>query len=131
MKILRAISIGIIIWLIGVSIYSLSFYITLLEDAEQQANVLLFIMVIPLLWFGAKQYYKRDKHTSGHWVGLTFFLTSASLDALVTVPLLIAPYGGSHYSFFTDPVFYLIGLEFIIIVILYKDVKNVNNHQSA
>ena len=123
MKYLRAISIGIIIWVIGVSVFTLSSYISILEDAEQQANTLLFISVIPLVWFGAKQYYKKDTNTHGYWVGQTFFLTATALDALITVPVFVIPNGGSYYQFFTDVGFWLIGFEFITIAVLYWYIK--------
>lgn len=119
MKKSRAISIGIIIWIIGVSVFTLSSYISILENAELQANMLLFISVIPLVWFGAKYYYKEDLKTHGYWVGQTFFLTATALDALITVPFFIIPNGGSYYQFFTDLGFWLIGLVFIVITVLY------------
>lgn len=119
MKQIRAIGIGSIIWIIGVSIYTLSSYISILEDAALQANMLLFLSVIPLVWYGAKQYYKEGINTHGYWVGQTFFLTSATLDALITVPFFSIPNGGSHYQFFTDFGFWLIGFEFVGIAVLY------------
>jgi hypothetical protein len=115
----RAIGIGILIWIVGVSVYNLSFNISILEDAQQQANILLFMAVIPLVWFGAKQYYKKDSDTHGYWVGQTFFLTATALDALITVPVFIIPNGGSYYQFFTDLGFWLIGFEFIAIAMLF------------
>ncbi|WP_299212573.1 DUF5367 family protein [uncultured Aquimarina sp.] len=123
MKQVRAISIGIIIWIIGVSLYTLSSHISFLEDAEQQANMLLFISIIPLVWLGARQYYKKEIDTHGYWVGQTFFLTSVALDALITVPIFIIPNGGTYYQFFTDLGFWLIGFEFIAIVVLYWYIK--------
>ncbi|MEN1785742.1 MAG: DUF5367 family protein [Bacteroidota bacterium] len=119
MKHLRAISIGIIIWIIGVSLYNLSFYIPILENPVQQAKTVLFIAVIPLVWLGTKQFYKKNSAMQGYWLGQTFFLTAATLDALITVPLFIIPNGGSHYDFFTDPGFWLIALEFLAIPSLY------------
>ncbi|WP_298504416.1 DUF5367 family protein [uncultured Maribacter sp.] len=119
MKYFRAIRIGIIIWIIGVSVYNISFFLPILENPAKQANTALFIAVIPLVWYGARQYYEKDNHTQGYRVGLTFFLIAAILDALITVPLFIIPYGDSHYEFFTDLGFWLIGLEFIAISALY------------
>lgn len=130
MKHLRAIGIGIIIWILGVSVYNLSFCISFLEDTQQQANMLLFIAVIPLVWFGAKQYYKNDANTHGYWVGQTFFLTATVLDALITVPVFIIPNGGSYYQFFTDLGFWLIGFEFISITVLYWYIKLGINKQN-
>lgn len=123
MKKLRAIGIGIIIWIIGVSVFTISSYINILEDAEQQANMLLSISVIPLVWFGAEHYYKQDFNTHGYWIGQTFFLTATALDALITVPFFVVPNGGSYYQFFTDLGFWLIGLEFLAITVLYWYIK--------
>ena len=123
MRHLRAIGIGIIIWIVGVSVYNVSFYIPILENASQQANMGLFIVVIPLVWFGARQYYRKDSDTNGYWVGLTFFLVAAILDALITVPLFIIPNGGSYYEFFMDLGFWLIGMEFLTTATMYWYVK--------
>ncbi|MGD1947934.1 MAG: DUF5367 family protein [Croceivirga sp.] len=120
MKYFRAIGIGSVIWIIGVSIYNLSFFVPILENLAEQANIVLCIAVLPLVWLGAKHYYKRDAHTPGYWVGLVFFLVAGLLDAMITVPLFIIPHGGSHYEFFTDLGFWLIGLEFITIATLYR-----------
>jgi hypothetical protein len=119
MKQFRIIGIGIIIWIIGVSIYTLSFYIPILEDSEFQANILLSLGILPVVWFGTKQYYRTKSTTKGYWLGLAFFLIATVLDALITVPLLIVPNGGTYYSFFTAAGFWLIGIEFIIMTTAY------------
>ncbi|XCF07283.1 DUF5367 family protein [Tamlana crocina] len=133
MKQIRIIGIAIIIWIIGVSIYTLSFYIPILEDSELQANILLSLGILPVVWFGAKQYYKRKSTTKGYWLGLAFFLIAGVLDALISVPYLIAPYGGTHYSFFTAIGFWLIGIEFIVMSTAYwyinvKSRRNITNY---
>ena len=46
-------------------------------------------------------------------------LASATLDALITVPLLIIPYGGSYTSFFGSTDFWLIALEFVAVATIY------------
>lgn len=119
MKQLRAISIGIIIWIIGASLFTLSSYIPIIDDAELQANMLLFLSIMPLVWFGANQYYKKEENTHGYWIGQTFFLTAIALDALITVPVFIIPNGGSYYQFFTDLGFWIIGFEMIAVAIIY------------
>lgn len=119
MKHVRAIGIGIFIWIIGVSLYTFSFYIPILENPELQANIFLSIGVVPLVWFGSKLYYRKNNTTKGYWLGLVFFSIAAVLDALVTVPLFIEPYGGSYYSFFTAMGFWLIGMEFVITATCY------------
>lgn len=120
MKTFRAIVIGMGIWGLGVAAFISSFSIPVMEDVEQQANLVLFFTVLPLVWFGAKHYYRKEQKTRGIWVGLIFFLVAAILDALVTVPFLVIPNGGSHYEFFTDTSFWLIGLEFVSVAVAYR-----------
>ena len=119
MKKVRAITIGAGIWALGVSFYSLSFLVDILDDPQQQANMVLFLTVMPLVWVGSMLYHKEDRKTHGYFVGQTFFLVAAALDALITVPFLVIPNGGSYYDFFTDLGFWLIGLEFIATATLY------------
>ena len=123
MKTLRAIVIGTGIWGLGVGAYVGSFFIPLMENAEQQANLVLLLVVAPLVWFGSRHYYKKEQKTRGLVIGLTFFLTAALLDALITVPFLVIPNGGSHYEFFTDPGFWIIALEFLVVAIIYYRTK--------
>tara|TARA_R110002073_G_scaffold94034_1_gene219056 strand:+ start:2725 stop:2886 length:162 start_codon:yes stop_codon:yes gene_type:complete len=52
MKIKRALLIGIAIWIIAILFYSISYYVPVLENAETQANLVLFAVVIPLVWWG-------------------------------------------------------------------------------
>lgn len=119
MKKVRAILIGAIIWALGVSFFSLSFLVNVMEDAELQANMVLFIMVLPLVWIGSKLYYKKGFNIQGYFLGTAFFLIAAILDALVTVPFLVLPNGGTYYDFFTDMGFWLIGAEFVATATLY------------
>lgn len=119
MKIFRAITIGAIIWVLGVSAYMLSFFFPVIDNTEQQASMVLFVTVMPLVWLGSKYYYRKEQQTHGYWVGQTFLLTAAALDALITVPFLVMPNGGNHYEFFTDIGFWIIALEFLLVVVLY------------
>lgn len=119
MKLTRTIGFGILIWIVGVTLYTLSFYIPLLEDADQQANIWLSIVILPVVWFASKLYYRNEVTTHGFWTGLVFFITSALLDALITVPFLILPYGGTYFDFYIDFAFWGIGIEFVTTVTLY------------
>lgn len=119
MKIKRAISTGIAIWSIAVLFYSISYYVPILENADTQANVVLFLVVMPLVWLGCAYYYKKDHKTNGFKVGQTMLLTSVALDALITVPFFVIPNGGNHYSFFTSLGFWIIAFEFLAIAVVY------------
>ncbi len=123
MKTFRTLAIGGLIWFLGVLAYSLSFYLPILENVEQQANLTLFFAVIPLVWSGSWLYYRKGAQTHGLATGLAFFAMAALLDALITVPVLIVPNGGSYYDFFTDPGFWVIGAEFIGTTLVYWNFK--------
>jgi|SRR6056297_770333 len=119
MKTQRAILLGIAIWIIAILFYSISYTISLLENPDNQANVVLFIVVMPLVWFACSFYYKKDNKTHGLKVGQTMLLTAVALDALITVPFFVIPNGGSHYSFFTSAGFWIIAFEFLLVASLY------------
>ncbi len=85
MKKLKTIVIGIMIWIIEISIYTISFYFPILEDLELQANILQFLGVLPLIWFEEKQYFRIQGSTKRYWLGLSYFLTATVLDTLFTV----------------------------------------------
>ncbi len=119
MKTMRAILLGIVIWIIAVLFCSVSYYLPILEDADTQANVVLFVAVMPLVWFGCSYYYKKDRKTHGYLVGQTMLLTAVAFDALITVPLFVIPNGGSNYTFFTSLGFWIIAFEFLSVAILY------------
>lgn len=119
MKTQRSILLGIAIWIIGILFYSISYAIPILENPETQANIVLFVAVMPLVWFACSFYYKKDTKTHGFKVGQTLLLTAVALDALITVPFFVMPQGGSHYSFFTSLGFWIIAFEFIAVATLY------------
>ena len=123
MKTIRAILIGIGIWVIAVTFYSLSYLVPILSNPDLQANVVLLSAVLPLVWLGSHLYYKKDKETNGFKVGLVFFFIAALLDALITVPLFIIPNGGTHISFFTDPGFWIIAAEMVATATAYYYLK--------
>ena len=120
MRTLRALFIGVLIWVAGVGIFLASYFLPIMENRDLQANIVLSLAIIPLVWLGAKFYYKKDLSTSGLLVGVLMLLTSAVLDALITVPFMMQPYGISHYDFFTEPGFWLIALEFVITTMVYR-----------
>jgi hypothetical protein len=119
MKTQRAILLGIAIWIIAILFYSISYALPILEDLDSQANIVLFVVVMPLVWFGCYFYYQKDTKTHGLKVGQTLLLTAVALDALITVPLFVTPNGGSHYSFFTSLGFWIIAFEFLLVASLY------------
>ena len=114
---------ALIIWIIGVTAFVSSYSIPLMEDPDAQANWALVLVLIPATALGAGFYYKKGGRTNGFALGTYMFLITILLDASITVPVFIWPVGGNHVSFFGDPIFWLIGLEYISLIALYGKLR--------
>ncbi len=119
MKTVRALAIGILVWILGVSAFTALYEVPFMENRYLQANIGLALVVPPLVWLGAWLYYRKAKSTHGIKLGLLLLLASATLDALITVPFLMIPYGGSYASFFGSADFWLIAFEFVLVALGY------------
>ncbi len=119
MKTKRAILSGIAIWILGILFYLISYTFPVSEHPDTQANIVLFIVIMPLVWLACTYYYKKDNKTHGLLVGQTMLLTAVALDAIITVPYFVMPKGGNHYSFFTSIGFWIIAFEFLLVASLY------------
>ena len=95
MKTNRAIATGTTVWILGVVVYITSFYIPIIKDLEFQANIALAVSLAPLAILGARNYYSRYPNESGFKLALVMVITAVILDALITVPFLFIPAGGS------------------------------------
>lgn len=114
---------AIIIQVIGLSAFVGSYFIPLMSNPDAQANLVLAISLIPASALGAHLYYRRGHQTHGFLLGLALFAVAIILDALITVPVFIIPNGGDHLSFFGDPGFWLIGVEYVSVVVIYWQIK--------
>ncbi len=110
---------GLIAYSLGVSAFVGSFFVPVMSDPEIQANLVLAIAIIPAAILGARFYYQRSPDTNGFVLGASMFSIAMVMDALITVPIFIIPAGGNHITFFTDPGFWFIGLEYVLAVAVY------------
>ena len=115
---MNAILFGIGIWIAGIAAFLLSSSVSVLTDPELQGNLALAIALIPIVTIGTKLYFKRFPKANPFLVGLLFFATVFTLDALITVPFLMQPHGVSHADFFLTLPFWMIAVEFYAIVII-------------
>ena len=115
----RALLSAIIIWTVGVAAFVTSYYIPVIDDPDAQANWVLTLTLIPATILGARFYYLKKFRTNGFVLGAFMFFITMILDALITVPVFIMPFGGNHLSFFGDPGFWLIGMEYISLITIY------------
>ena len=118
---------GVIVWMLGVTAFVTSYYVPVMSDPDLQANWVLSIALIPGAVLGAYNYYRKGNKANGFVLGSFMFLVAIFLDALITVPILIIPYGGNYITFFTDPGFWLIGVEYVTVVASYWQIERVVN----
>lgn len=116
---------AIIIWTLGVIAYVASYFVPVMADPDLQANWVLSIALIPAVLFGAHIYYRKGYKTNGFKLGVAMFMVTICLDALITVPLFIIPYGGNYITFFTDVGFWLLAIEYVSVVAAYWQIKKV------
>ena len=127
----RAFKTGIAVWIIGVLVFLIGSLLPLSNDPELQANLTLAIAFIPLGWYGARYYYKKDAPTPAYQLALIMALTAALLDAIITVPIFLMPVGIGHIEFFTAPGFWLLMVEYVGIVLLYAYMRKRKALQTA
>lgn len=120
-----SIACAILVWIIGVSFYLLSYYIPVLDDPERQANIVLAAGIIPSVCLGSYLFYKRGQMKAST-LAVTFVLSAIFLDAMVTVPVFVIPSGGSYSAFFSDPIFYVIAVELFLVTYYFSRFLNQN-----
>ncbi|MDF9797934.1 hypothetical protein OKW21_003197 [Catalinimonas alkaloidigena] len=121
MNIKRLVVSAAISWVLGVSAYAASFMLNILDDAELQANLVLMLALLPSVIIAIRFYFNKANPVNGFVLGLSMFGIAMLLDALITVPVFIIPMGGSYLTFFSDPGFWMIALEYILVVVLYTN----------
>ncbi|CAL2103476.1 conserved membrane protein of unknown function [Tenacibaculum sp. 190130A14a] len=114
-KSLFSIITAIFVWVLGVCFYLLSFYITLLNDLDLQANIILALGLIPSAYLGTYLFYRKH-YLKPSSLALLYILVITLLDACITVPVFLIPNGGSYSDFFGDLKFYAIVIEIYAIV---------------
>lgn len=115
-----------IVWTLGVAAFATSYFIPVMDDLDAQANWVLSFAIIPATIFGARLYYLKGYRTNGFALGAYMFFITMILDACITVPVFIIPFGGDHLNFFGDPSFWLIGVEYISVITAYWAIYQAN-----
>lgn len=108
---------SVLVYIIGIIAFVSSYSVEILYDPDLQANYVLMMVIIPAAVIGAHLYYRKGYRTNGFVLGTVMFLVAMILDALITVPVFIIPNGGDYLSFFGDPGFWIIAVEYISMVV--------------
>ncbi len=114
---------SLVVYIIGILVFVGSYFVPIIDDPDLQANIALMVAIIPAAYAGAYLYYRRGYKTHGFLLGTVLFSSAIILDAIITVPVFIIPFGGNHLTFFGDPGFWLIGFEYVTVVAAYWKFK--------
>ncbi len=109
---------AVLVWVLGVCSYLISFYIPVLENQDLQANIVLALALIPSACLGTYLFYKKS-YLKPAVLAFIFIIVITILDACITVPVFLIPNGGSYSEFFGDPKFYAIALELYLVVLYF------------
>ena len=119
MNTLRAITSGALVWIMIFISYTIMSFIPGLKDSEFQQYLVIYTFLIPFVLLGLKFYYKKGKTNNVLTLALVMASTAFLLDMVITVPFVIIPHGGSYSSFFGDPMFWVLPVEYIVITTLH------------
>lgn len=119
----HAIISSLVVYVLGILAFVGSYFAPIMEDPDLQANITLMAAIIPAAYLGAYLYYRRGNTTHGFVLGSAMFSSAIVLDAIITVPVFIIPNGGNHLTFFGDPGFWLIGIEYVAVVAIYQRIR--------
>jgi len=100
MKILRAILIGALLWALIFIEWSIIMFAPILKDLGSWQYLIHYIVLIPIVIFGAYYYYQSKDKVNGFVLGLVMLLVGIVLDAIITVPLFTIPQGTGYLEFF-------------------------------
>lgn len=121
MKTLRAIVLGILLWIfifVEISITMIG-----LKLNETTIWIIHFILLIPFAILCAWLYYKSKDRLNGFALGLIFLIIGIILDMIITVPMFIMPQGGNYATYFTN-IYMIVGfIELVVVVGLYGLLK--------
>ncbi len=123
MKIIRIILVATLVWLMVLSTFTLLGFIPGVKDSDTQQAIIVGLFIIPFAYFGAHLFYKKGEKTNGFIIGLVMAIIALILDAFITVPFVIIPGNGSYYTFYTNPLLWVLVIENISVIYFYWNTK--------
>lgn len=123
MQNLRAFQSGIIAWLLLFISFTIMSFLPIIQDSTDLQNGIIALLIIPFILIAVNFYYKKRNELNGLTLGFFIIITCLFLDAIITLPFVIIPKGGSYMSFFTDPGLVIMAVEVFTVSFLYWKLK--------
>lgn len=112
----RTLGFGALLWVFIFAIISIVMFIPALADKELYQFIILWVLMVPLVMFLAKWYFRVVTPTvkSGLKLGIVAVLVGTVLDVAITVPFFV-----KSYAVFYSNVYMYIGMLWGIILTTY------------
>ena len=118
MNTLRSILSGALTWVLTFISFAVISSIPVLKNWELYQYLIIYGLLVPIVLFGARFYYKRGGRTNGLLIGIVMVTAGMLLDIIITVPLVYKPLGEGYLSFFMKPTLWILIIEYVFIVYL-------------
>jgi hypothetical protein len=123
MKHVRAIFIGAMVWVFIFTSFAILGFVPSIKDSITLQAIIICILIVPFALFGASIFYKNGNKENGMTIGIIMTLTALILDAMITVPFIEIPKGGSYQSFYSFPPLWLLVIINIVTVYFFWKLK--------
>ncbi len=92
MNIKRALGFGVMMWILIFVAVSIIMFLPFLEGREVLPYLIYWVVLVPMVLFSAKWYFRVDPPTlkKGFFLGVIGVLVGTVLDLIITIPLFIA-----------------------------------------
>ncbi len=133
MKIVRAITSGILVWALILSVFTVTSFIPTITQTAMLQWLVVGAFIVPFAWGGAAIYYRQKEMADVHGLisGAIMLTTALLLDALITVPFIEIPYNGSSYAaFFSNSMLWVLVAENIAVIYFYWRIRIASNQKS-
>ena len=123
MKYFRAMCTGALVWLCVSISFTILESVPQIKDSLNLQSFFVCLLLVPFAIFGASIFYRNGNKEQGLKVGLIMGITALLLDAVITVPFVEMPRGGSYQSFFSYPILWLMVLINVTTVFFFWKLK--------
>ncbi len=114
---------GLFNWVMVFVVFIALIYFPLTQNSLLLQNLFLLLTVAISTFISATLYYKNGAVGHGLAVGAVHIALPLLMDALVTVPFILIPYGSSYDEFYTNPILLPVIAEVVLITYAYWQSK--------
>ena len=123
MKTIQIMAVGTFVWFLVFCSFILLGLIAGIKDSQTQQGLVVGTFIILFSYLGAHLYYKKGDTTNGLIVGIIMTTTALVLDAIITVPYIMGTTGDGYYSFYSNPLLWILASLNIAVIYFYWKFK--------